>query len=86
MNDALADPETEIRTKLLVGSEFRNNRMILMEDGWILISGEECPDGDNNGEYVYVREADPTYSLILNYSRKCTLRDIHLRRRYKSEL
>ena len=72
-----------IQKKLIIGSDFEDNKHILSEYGWLQIFGEDkCDSGiSNEKEFVYVKGRDPTYSLNLKYNSLCKLDDVSIKRR-----
>ena len=80
------EPESEIRNRLIQGSEFNYNHGLLSDDGWIMISGESCSGNKSSQIITYVREADPSYSLALTYSNQCILQHVSIQRRRMNEL
>lgn len=79
--------ETEMLSKLAVGSEFAKNHQILSNAGWLMSSDTECLVGiSGEPDHWYFRERDPTYSLILIYNENCKLESARLKRRKGTEL
>lgn len=79
--------ETQMMEKLLVGSDFRNNSALLSGEGWLQTFGGSCDtDALGDREYVYVRGADPSYSLTLTYDRECKLQSTSIKKREINEL
>ncbi len=79
--------ETEMLDKLVAGSEFASNHQMLSEAGWLMSYGTECrADLPSEPDRWYFRGNDPTYSLILIYSKNCKLESAQLKRRRGTEL
>jgi hypothetical protein len=79
--------ETEMLDKLVTGSEFARNHQMLSDAGWLMSYGTECrADVLSEPDRWYFRGNDPTYSLILIYSKNCKLEGARLKRRKGTEL
>lgn len=83
-----SEPEAKIRERLIEGSSFDANHLLLRKDGWIVISdnGFCIVTSTQESKYIYVRESNPSYLLILSYSNACTLVSVVVRRRNNNEL
>lgn len=79
--------EAEMQEKLLTGSDYENNHSLLSEEGWLQVFGDKCIEGNSTSKnYVYVRGADPSYSLVLTYNSECKLQGTLIRERRVNEL
>jgi hypothetical protein len=79
--------ETEMLSKVKVGSDFSENHQKLSNAGWLMSSDKQCiVGGTSEPDHWYFRESDPTYNLILTYNKKCKLDNVRLERRKGTEL
>lgn len=83
---ASGKPSDELLNRLVAGSEFGQNDVILNDEGWWRLEDAECTEGQAPQSYTYLDFSDPSYSLTLEYDGGCNLLGKTVEKRNVNEL